>query len=147
MAEKGTDSLAWLSVKTSMPVGVCDRADHPAWIADGDTIIRNVSVHNAPASDDNIASDRDAREYLDTCTEPDIIADGDRIGVFQSLIAAVTVDGMSCSVESAVWRDKNIISEGDFGAIQNDEIVVGEKVFTDLNLGTVIAPKRCDDAE
>ena len=67
-------------------------------------------------------------------SDPNIAAHRDGIRIFQSLVAPLGINGVSCRVEAAVRCNKHIVTEGDLPAIQNHRVVICEEVFTDLNV-------------
>ena len=122
-----------------------DLTKDPAGISDSYYIIRNILIHKAACSDDNIAPDRHAGHDLNACTEPDIITDFDRPGVFESGIASREINRMACSVETAVRCDKYIISECYPCSVQYRNIKVGEEIVADFNVISIVAVERRAD--
>ena len=90
--------------------------NHPARIADSHRVVRNIFNNNTAAANHNIAAHRDG------------------IRIFQSLVAPLGINGVSCRVEAAVRCNKHIVTEGDLPAIQNHRVVICKEVFTDLNV-------------
>src|SRR5476649_1073879 len=89
-----------------------------------------------------VITEGDTRQYADACANPDVIANSDGQCVFQPLIAAFMVHRMTGGIEADIGRNKDIVAEGDFGAVQDHQIDVGVKVLTDFNVKTVIAVER-----
>ena len=108
--------------------------NHPARIADSHRVVRNIFNNNTAAANHNIASDRNPRHDMNARSDPNIAAHRDGIRIFQSLVAPLGINGMSCRVEAAVRCNKHIVTEGDLPAIQNHRVVICEEVFTDLNV-------------
>lgn len=119
-----------------------DWADHFAGIADCHRVARDVFDDHAPSADHNITADRDSGHHLNSATNPHIVPDRDRVGILKSLISALRIDRMTCRVESAVRRNEYIVPKRHFCTVQNDQIVVGKEILTDLNMIPVIAEKR-----
>ena len=108
--------------------------NHPARIADSHRVVRNIFNNNTAAANHNIASDRNPRHDMNARSDPNIAAHRDGIRIFQSLVAPLGINGVSCRVEAAVRCNKHIVTEGDLPAIQNHRVVICEEVFTDLNV-------------
>ena len=108
--------------------------NHPARIADSHRVVRNIFNNNTAAANHNIASDRNPRHDMNARSDPNIAAHRDGIRIFQSLVAPLGINGMSCRVEAAVRCNKHIVTESDLPAIQNHRVVICEEVFTDLNV-------------
>ena len=105
-----------------------------AGIADSHRVVRNIFNNNTAAANHNIASDRNPRHDMNARSDPNIAAHRDGIRIFQSLVAPLGINGVSCRVEAAVRCNKHIVTEGDLPAIQNHRVVICEEVFTDLNV-------------
>ena len=73
--------------------------------------------------------------------EPDIISDGDGTGKLDAFAALLRVDGMAGGVKAAVGTDHHMVAEGDLGAVEDDTVVVGIKVFAQVDVVAVIAPE------
>lgn len=108
--------------------------NHPARIADSHRVVRNIFNNNTAAANHNIASDRNPRHDMNARSDPNIAAHRDGIRIFQSLVAPLGINGVSCRVEAAVRCNKHIVTEGDLPAIQNHRVVICKEVFTDLNV-------------
>ena len=108
--------------------------NHPARIADSHRVVRNIFNNNTAAANHNIASDRNPRHDMNARSDPNIAAHRDGIRIFQSLVAPLGINGVSCRVEAAVRCNKHIVTEGDLPVIQNHRVVICEEVFTDLNV-------------
>ena len=52
------------------------------------------------------------------------------------------MDRMSCSVNSYVWSEKHIFSNGDFSHIQHNAARIGIKVFPYCDMAAVFTVKR-----
>lgn len=76
-------------------------------------------------ADDDVSADGHARAYRDVAADPHIVADGDRIGVFQPFVAALDVQRVPGGVEAAVRRDEHIVAELHLGTVEDDCVVVG----------------------
>lgn len=139
-------STRLLSVPDGVPVRLRDRADHPAGVAYGDGVIRDILHDDAPAADHHIAADRNAGHHLHAA-DPHIVADGDGVGVFEPLVAALSVDGVPRRIKAAVRRDKHVIPKPDFGSVENDEIMVGIKILAELDVVAIVAPERRGDGK
>ena len=85
--------------------------------------------------------------HLNARTDPHIIAHGNRIGIFQALISTLRINRVSCRVETAVGRDKYIIAKRHFSSVKNNRVVIGKEVLADLDIVTVIASKRGNNAK
>ena len=108
-----------------------DWANRAAGVACGNPSGRNVPVDHTARADDRAGADRYPRQHLGSCTDPHIVADGDRIGIFQSKPARLGIERMPCGVKPAVWGDKDIVTKGYSCAVEDDAAMVGKKVFAD----------------
>ena len=124
-----------------------DFAEDPARITDGDYVIRNVLVHDAAGSDDNVTPDCDAGHDLDAGAEPDIITDFDRPCVFKPGIASREINRMTCGVEAAVGCNKYVIPECYPCSVQYCDIKVGEEIVADFNVISIVTVERRADGE
>lgn len=129
-----------------MLIGFRNFSDNPAWIADGNRIVRNIFYYNASSADDHIAADRHARHYLNARADPDIIADSNGIGVFQPLISALKIDRMTGCVKVAV---RTIVTRAVMSRFYNDKerdtAIKSTKRITKSTFFLLISPKilRC----
>ena len=71
--------------------------------------------------------------------EPYVVAHSNGFGVFQAVGTLFGINGMDGGIEAALRTDEAVASEPDRSAVEDDEIIVGEKVFADFNVESVIA--------
>lgn len=102
---------------------------------------------DAAAADHDITAYGNSGHHLNARTDPHIIAHGNRIGIFQALISTLRIYRVSCRVETAVGRDKYIIAKRHFSSVKNNRVVISKEVLADLDIVTVIASKRGNNAK
>ena len=104
-------------------------------------MIRNVFCDHASASDDNAASNGHAGHDLNAAAKPNIISHPDGIGIFKAHVPPLRINRVSRRIKAAIRPNKHVISECDLGAIQYDKVMIGVKVFSDLNIVSVVTPE------
>ena len=119
-----------------------DFALYAAGNADGDDIRGNGFRHDTPRADNGIVPDGHTCKHSRTCTNPNIIADGNRFCDFQARFALFGVGRMLGGRKTAIRSDKNVVAEGDLCAVLNHQIVVRIKPIAYRDVVAVIAPKR-----
>ncbi len=129
-----------MSIPASLFVLVCNTPDDFARISNSNRIIRNIFDDYAAGANDHIAAYCHTRQYMDAATDPDIIANSDRIGVFKPGISSIRVNGVSGSVKAAVGSYEHVIAEYDFARIEYDSVVIGKKVIADLDVIAIVTP-------
>lgn len=72
---------------------------------------RNVFHHNTAGSDYAIIADGNAGQNAYVCSYPDVITDGYRTGVFETLVPLDGIDRMTCRVKPAIGSDKHVVAE------------------------------------
>ncbi len=109
--------------------------------ADGKHTCRYILRHNAACADDGVITDGDARANLHAHANPDVIADGDRLGIFQSGVALCNIERMACGRDTAVRADEHMVADGDRRRVQNHKVMVGIKCTADTRMAAVIDKK------
>lgn len=134
-------------ILSSFFIFFCNWADHPAGIACGNHSGWNILCYDTAAANDDIAANGDTWQDLYSAAEPHIVADRDRTGIFQTLIAAFGVNRMSGGIKAAVWSNEHVVSKGHLCTIENDTVMVGKEVFTDFNVIAIVTPERRYDGK
>ena len=116
-----------------------DLADDPRRIAGGEAVGRDIADDDRTRRDDRIVADRYAADDRDRTADPDVIAHGHREGVFPAVDAVLHIQRMPGGQYRDVGSDPDVVAEFAVVAVEHDEIVVGEKVFADLDAEAVIA--------
>lgn len=107
---------------------------------------RYVLCDNCASGNYRTFADGDAWKNLNACAEPHIVADGDGLRVFKAFVVTFGVQRMSCRVEAAIWGDKDILSNDDLRAIEDDDPMIRVEVVAECNVRAVVAPERRLDA-
>ena len=101
-----------------MFVGFGNGADWTAGIADCYHVIRDVFYHYGATANDYVRTNLHAWHYMYACANPYIIAHRDGVGILQTLIAALCINGVTCRIKTAVGSNKDIVAKSDFGTIR-----------------------------
>lgn len=72
---------------------------------------RNVFHHNTAGSDYAIIADGNAGQNAYVCSYPDVITDGYRTGVFETLVPLGGINRMADRIKTAIGSDKHIVAE------------------------------------
>ena len=139
--EKPSGSVPLIE-RVTVFVRLGDLPHHPAGDADCDHVRRNGSGNHASSSDDGIVADGHTGQNGRSGSDPDVVADGDRLGDLQPGLALFRIDRMLGGCETAVGSDEHMASERHLGAVGDDQVVVGVKVISDGDVVSVIAPER-----
>lgn len=70
---------------------------------------RDVFHNNTAGSDYAIIADGNAGQNAYACSYPDVITDGYRTGVFETLVPLGGIDRMPCRIKPAIGRYKHIV--------------------------------------
>ena len=73
--------------------------------------------------------------------KPYIVAYGYGQGVLHQRVALSGINGMRGRVEAALRAYETVSAKGDASAVEDDEIVIGEEVFAQLDVGAEITPE------
>lgn len=76
-----------------------------------------------------------------------MISNRNRIGILQSLVSTFKINWMSGCMKPAIGCNENMVAKFYLCPVKNDRIVIGKKIFSDLDVVAVITPKRCDYAK
>ena len=123
-------------------MGIRRFAEDAAGVTGGDAVGRDVMDNDTSRPDDRIVTDCDAGKDLDSCAEPNIAADRNRLVESQPLIPLVGINRVTGGMEAAGWTDKDMIPENHLASVEDDRPVIGKKVFSDLDIIAVITPER-----
>ena len=127
-------SRALLPIPRFEPILVGDWAQDATRVTHRHHIRRDILDHHRATTNHDIRANRYARHNLHSRTNPHIIAHGDGIGILQSLIAALGVDGVSRGVKTAVGGNEDIVAELHLRTVQDHRIVVGKEALANLDL-------------
>lgn len=83
----------------------------------------------------------DAGVYDCACTNPNVIADGDGFSVFEATDAGGGVGRVGGAQDANSGGAEAVFADADFADVENDEIEVGVEVFSEMNVGAVVAAK------
>ena len=106
----------------------------PAWISGSQYAGWNVFCDHTSGTDDGTIADGDTGEDNGMSTDPDVISDLNGKRIFQSTVSLFDIERMTGGIESAIWRDKNVIAERDGSIVQDHAIVIGVKVVSDFDI-------------
>ena len=126
---------------------VCDAADHPAGYARGNDAVGNVLSHHRSGADDYIASNGNTRIDHRIRSHPHIASDGDLLSILQLGIAYFCVNGMSGCIDAYPGTEEHIVADMDLCHINDDAVVIGIKVFSDIGIAAIVTAERRFDPE
>lgn len=110
-------------------------------------MIRKALVDHASGSDNRVVSDADSGQNDGAGSNPDIVSNRNRVGVFQTAVTLRGIQGMTGSVETAVRSYENVLSETDRCTVEQHAVYVHIKIFTDFDVVAVVAVERLFDEE
>ena len=111
-----------------------DVADDPAGIAVCQHSRRDVLGDHAAGTDDTVVADAYPGEDTYVSADPYVIADGNRVGMFQTGIPLLLVQRVSGRVDAYMRGDEHIVSDGDPGPVEDDQVGVGKEIVTDMDV-------------
>ena len=126
---------------------VLNCSDHPCGDAQRERVVWDVVRDDRASTYDDVVADCHAGAHRHVVADPHVVADGYRIGVFQTPVAPPDVKRMTCGIEAAVGRDEHVVAERDLCAVKDDGVVVGEEVRSNLDVVPVVAPEGRQDRE
>lgn len=118
-----------------------DRPDDPAGTAGRQNARRDIAHHNAAACNDRARADGHARHDLHAAAQPHVVADRNRLRIFQQRIARFHIQRMRGRIQAALRRNEDIVPDGDRCAVENDQTVVCVEILPQLDVIAVIAPE------
>ena len=118
-----------------------DGTEDTAGIARSHHARRDVARHHAPRADNGPRAYIHTRQNTHMAAKPYIVAYGYGQGVLHQRVALSGINGMRGRVEAALRAYETVSAEGDASAVEDDEIVIGEEVFAQLDVGAEIAPE------
>lgn len=127
--------------------GSLDGTDDSARVANGQGVDWNVLGYYTSGTDDTVVSDGDTGQYADKGTYPYIVAYMNGLGIFQSLIPLLHIQGMACCIESAVGSNKHVVAKGDGRSVQDDAVHIAIEVFTHADIIAIVAIEGLLDEE
>ena len=116
--------------------------ENTAGVPGGDGVGRNISGDDASGSNDTVVSDGHSGKNGRTGADPDVAADRDRHGDFQSRLALFRINRMLGGGETAVRSNKHMVAERNLDAVGYNQIVIRIEVVADKDVVSVIAPER-----
>ena len=102
---------------------------------------RDIFRYDATCADDSAFANRHTWQHRNAAANPDVVADGNGMRIFQTLISSFCIQRMASRVETYVGRYEYVAANADLGAIQNYQIDIGIEVFSQLDVIAVIAMK------
>ena len=101
--------------------------------------------HDASCTNDGAIADGYSGKDRNVGADPDMAANGNGMGKFQSLIPQTCIQRMPGCRKTTIWPNKNKIPEGHRRTIQNDAVVVGIKIVAYEDILPIITPERRGD--
>lgn len=120
---------------------LCRIADDSGGITDDYGVIRNVFCYDGTCTDYDVISDVHTRKDDAVTTEPDIVTDGDGLAAYIICYPGFGIHWMTDGVETGLWSHQTVITDGDRCCIQHDTLEIGEEIFADMDMKTIIAVK------
>ncbi len=121
--------------------------DDAAWITYGYRTGRDVFCHYTSGSDHAVVTYGHSRQYRDRCSDPYVVADGYRPGIFQTFVSFNRVNRMTGGVESAVRGYEDIVAECHLGSVKDDEVEIGVEVFAYTYVVAIVAEEGLFDQD
>ena len=128
-------------MKQKSLVVFCNAADHFAWIASSDGPVWDIFCYNTSGTDDNVASDMNARADNGVAAEPYVVTDCDFFAVLIGGISANWMNWMASCVDCDIWCHLAVVTNLDLCNIQKSAIIVGKEIFADFDVAAVVAIK------
>lgn len=125
--------------KIQFSVSFCYRADYLAGVSCGNGPVGDIFGDYTAGSDYGIVSDVYARTNDRISADPYIIAQNDLNAVLIHGVAGIGVYRMSSGIDSYIGGKLAVISDFYFCHVQNGAVIVGEEVFSYLNVISIIA--------
>lgn len=116
-------------------------ADDSGGITDDYGVIRNVFCYDGTCADYDVISDVHTRKDDAVTAEPDIVTDGDGLAAYIICYPGFGIHWMTDGVETGLWSHQTVITDGDRCCIQHDTLEIGEEIFADMDMKTIIAVK------
>lgn len=144
---KHTAGAVQLRVKTgadhaqpwSAPVQACGKnirksllrccADHPARVADGQAVGRNVLGDDTARANDAVRADRHAGQDDGAGTNPNIVADMNGMRVLQPLQPLPNIHRVFFHDDADAGGDKHVVADGYFSAVHELAVDIEEEVI------------------
>lgn len=118
------------------------RADHPARIADRQTVRRDILCDHTARADHAVRPDRHARQHDHAGADPDVVADIHRVRVLQPRQPLRDVHRVFFGDDADVRRDEYVVADRDLPAVHQLAVDVQEEVVADRDIVAVGAEKR-----
>ncbi len=100
--------------------------------------------HNASGSYSDVVANGDSGDYGDVASYPAVVADSDGKAPFGTAITFFGKNRVAWGEYAHVWPDEDVVADCDLTLVENREVEVGEEIFADRDVGTVVAEKRLD---
>lgn len=127
----------------SRPIGtfraLTKTPNHPARIARGENIIRNIPSDDATRSNDRPVSNRDTRANDRPAANPHVGTNADRFGEFEPFRPRLRFHGMRRGVNLNGRPEENIVPDSDLHHIQDDAIKIEKDFAPESDIPAVIA--------
>jgi uncharacterized protein (DUF2062 family) len=83
---------------------------HFTRISEGNDIRRNIFRNDTPRAYNRMITDIHSGENDHISSQPDIVADGNRAGVFKAFVPLSGIERMDCRIKATIRTDKNVIA-------------------------------------
>ena len=133
--------------EVEVAVGFGDLAHDMAGISDREHVVRDVLRDDRTGADDDVVSDRHARQNADVAADPDVVADRDVDAVLIAAVTGLRVERMSGGAEHDIRTGHEVVTDLYLADVEHDKVIVREEVRADLDIVAVVAEKRRLDAE
>lgn len=126
---------------------VVDFFQDARWIAADNDVIGYVFYDDRAGSDHDIIADGDPWPDNGIAAKPHIVADCHRLAEFTSGVPGGRFEWMRRCINADFGGHHAIVADDDVADIEDDAIVIREKILTDVDVAAVIAIKRRPDVE
>ena len=112
--------------------------DDPAGITGGYHIGWNILRNHTAGTNDGVVANGNTGTDDGIAADPDMAADGYRNSVIMAVASDSGVNGVVGGIDGNLGTEHHIVTDGDLPAIQENTIVVAEKVVTDADIVAVV---------
>ena len=123
-------------------VGLGDGVQHPAGVACGHDLRRNVVCHDAPGADHRPLADRHTGEQRRVAPDPDVVVNGHGERLHDPLVALLREQGVAHGVDPHVGADVNVVADRHGCLVEDRQVEVSHEVVAHGDLLPEVAVER-----
>ena len=111
---------------------------YPAWMAEGQRVSGNIPGDDTACADDRTVTYRYAGHDHTVSANPDMVADSNRLGPADMLVAAGTVEWVMSGIDLHVRANKYVVTDANRGAIEQREVEIDKDMAANCGIDAVI---------